>query len=89
MFSLVEKVISAIALVCLGFFLDTEGFVHSTHDVSQPHSAVVAIAIAVSIVPSITGVLSLLVIYRWGLRDGPNSTIVPRGAGPLETLGKI
>jgi GPH family glycoside/pentoside/hexuronide:cation symporter len=68
-FSLVEKLTSAVALVCLGFFLDSEGFVHATEDVAQPYSAIVAIALAISIVPSATAILSVLVIQRWGLRD--------------------
>jgi GPH family glycoside/pentoside/hexuronide:cation symporter len=70
MFSLVEKLTSAIALVCLGVFLDAQGFIHSTGDVIQPHSAIVAIALAISIVPSAAAMLSVLVIQRWGLRDG-------------------
>jgi GPH family glycoside/pentoside/hexuronide:cation symporter len=70
MFSLVEKLTSAIALVCLGVFLDAQGFVHSTHDVIQPRGAIVAISVAISIVPFIAAMLSVLVIQRWGLRDG-------------------
>jgi GPH family glycoside/pentoside/hexuronide:cation symporter len=69
MFSLVEKLTSAVALVCLGVFLDAQGFIHATHDVVQPRSAIVAIALAISIVPAAAAFLSVLVVQRWGLRD--------------------
>ncbi len=70
LFSLVEKLTSAIAIVCLGIFLDHEGFIHSTHDVAQPRAAIFAIAASMSLVPCVTAILSVLIVQRWGLRDG-------------------
>jgi GPH family glycoside/pentoside/hexuronide:cation symporter len=83
-FSLVEKLISAVGIVCLGVFLDHEGFIHSTHDVSQPHTAIFAIAVSMSVVPCVTAILSVLVIQRWGLRDGDQASLPSQRNMPVQ-----
>lgn len=67
-FSLMEKLTSAMAILLVGAFLQMSGFVQSTKDVVQPDSAVHAIAMAMTAIPTSTALASALIIFLWGLR---------------------
>ncbi len=69
-FSLMEKLTSAVAIAIVGVFLQASGFINSTHDVVQPPGVIAAICMAMSVIPSAAAVVAVGMIQLWGLRDG-------------------
>lgn len=72
-FSLMEKLTSAVAIAVVGVFLQSSGFINSTQNVTQPASVIAAICLAMSVIPSAAAAVSVVLMHIWGLRDGEGS----------------
>lgn len=69
LFSLTEKLFSALGVAALGAFIGAMGYISSTSGsvVQQPPSAITAVAIGFAVVPFCTALISIAAIASYGL----------------------